>query len=212
MQPCGRRKVLPVAECVISLGLNFYLVKLCDLIRPAVCHLKVTSLALLGMLPVYYKTFSFVRGEPLLAFLSVLAAYITLMVFVKKRGGRANTIALGVCLGLLILTRQWGLFLLPACIVFVAILMLKRKQERSCLLKDVVLSLALAVVAGGWFYGYPYKEFGTATVFNRPPRPTFSFSNQPTEYYFGLGLDKLFTDPVRRSFPNRCPPIFYSET
>ncbi len=60
------------------------------------------------------------------------------------------------------------------------------------------------------------KRYGTITAFNRQPAQTFALSNQPAEFYFGLGAGesgagKLFTDPVRSAFPNQLLPVFYSE-
>ena len=196
---------------LFSMGLTFYLIKICDIIRPNNAHLKITSLAFLGMQPVYYKTFAFVRGEPLLAFLCVLVVYKTLTVFVEDACSLSNIVVLGFSLGLLILARQWGFFLFPAIIIFVGILVLKQKQKWLPFLKATMVSLFVASVVGGWFYIHLYREYGTIRAFNRPPRPAFSFSNQPLDFYFGLGLDKLFSDPVRNSFPNQFFPIFYSE-
>src|SRR5215813_6401468 len=47
----------------LSAGLTFYLIKTCRLITSR-SSLAVGSLIFLGILPVYYKTFAFVRGEP----------------------------------------------------------------------------------------------------------------------------------------------------
>jgi hypothetical protein len=41
---------------------------------------------------------------------------------------------------------------------------------------------------------------------------SFSFSNQPLQFYIGLSPDLLFSKPVRPNFPNQLLPIFYSET
>lgn len=207
----GVAKFSQLLNALFSAGLTFYLVKICDLIRPNHAHFAMTSLAFMGMLPVYYKTFAFVRGEPLLAFLAVFVVYQTLVVFVEDTGGLRNLVVLGVSLGLLILARQWGFFLFPAIGLFLAILLLKQKQKWLFYLKTMMMSFCIAFMVGGWFYIYLYKEYGTVKAFNRPPHPTFSFSNQPGEFYVGLGLDKLFTDPIRDAFPNQFFPRFYSE-
>lgn len=204
-------KFSQLLNVLFSIGLTFYLIKICDIIRPNNGNFKITSLAFVGMLPVYYKTFAFVRGEPLLAFLSVFVVYKTLTIFVKDNRSLRNIVVLGFSLGLLILARQWGFFLFPAIIILVAILMLKQKQKWLFFLKAIILSFFIAFIVSAWFYIHLYKEYGTIKAFNRSPSPTFSFSNQPLEFYFGLGLDKLFSDPIRKSFPNQFFPIFYSE-
>src|SRR5262249_4289081 len=40
----------------------------------------------------------------------------------------------------------------------------------------------------------------------------WSPSNQPADFYLGTGNGRLFTDPIRPSFPNQAIPIFYTET
>jgi len=204
-------KFSQLLNVLFSIGLTFYLIKLCGIIRPNNAHFKIASLAFIGMLPVYYKTFAFVRGEPLLAFLSVLVIYETLNIFVKNNRSMSNILLLGLSLGLLMLVRQWGFFLFPTIAIFVAMLTLKKKQKWMFSLKATILSFFIALMVGGWFYLHLYKEYGTIRAFNRPSRPTFSFSNQSLKFYFGLGLNKLFSDPVRKSFPNQFFPIFYSE-
>lgn len=70
----------------------------------------------------------------------------------------------------------------------------------------------MAFLAGGWFYLRLYLREGSINPFPVTRRPACSFSNQPREFHLDLGLGKLFTDPVRPSFPNRLIPILYSET
>ena len=48
-------KAAQLLNAVLSIGLTFYLLKICDLIRPQSSHLKGASLFLLAMLPVYYR-------------------------------------------------------------------------------------------------------------------------------------------------------------
>lgn len=64
---------------------------------------------------------------------------------------------------------------------------------------------------GGWFYINLLRQYGGVTAFNREPSAEFALSNQPKEFYFGLGSGKLFTDPIRNSFPNQLIPIYYTE-
>src|SRR5262245_20025890 len=65
-------KAAQLLNAALSIGLTFYLLKICDLIRPHSSHFKGASLFVLAMLPVYYKTFVFVRGEPFVVLFVVL--------------------------------------------------------------------------------------------------------------------------------------------
>jgi hypothetical protein len=104
-----------------------------------------------------------------------------------------------------------GCFLLPAIAIFAALLMLKRRQRRAPILKTVLLSFFIAFIVGGWFYINLYNRYGSVKTYIIYARPTFSFSNQPSKFYFDLSLDRLFKDPIRRAFPNQFLPLFYSE-
>ncbi|MEW6736130.1 MAG: hypothetical protein AB1489_32855, partial [Acidobacteriota bacterium] len=196
----------------VSLGLCFFLLKISEIIRPNRPSYKIASLLLLGLLPVYYKTFAFVRGEPTLVFFMLAATYQLLhILFVRREFRTIDTLALGGWLGLMILSRQWGFFFFPAVVIYIVILTLKEKPYSLSLLKMAVVSFIIAAVVGGWFYLVLQVKYGSLTAFNRTPIP-FSFTNQPKDFYFGLGLDEVFDNPVRPAFPNQFIPTFYSET
>ncbi len=204
-------KFSQLLNALYSMLLTFYLIKICQLARPGDALFAITSLALAGMLPVYYKTMAFVRGEPLLTLIAVFSVYKTLTIVVKNDRRASQMIGLGISLGLLILTRQMGFFVLGAVVLFIVILALRSEEKRGISFKASASIILMALVVGGWFYIYHFKQYGTVAVFNRSPSPAFAISNQPREFYIGLGLDKLFSDPIRRSFPNQFLPIFYSE-
>ncbi len=205
-------KIEQLLNVLFSVGLTFYLLKICDIIRPSKTLYKILSLSFLGMLPVYYKTFAFIRGEPLVAFLTVFAIYKTLIIFVNGDYRLRNILVLGVILGLMILSRQTGLFVFPAIFIFVVVLLFKERAKWRSFLKSIALILLIAFIIGGWFYIRLHTNYGTVATYNIKPKDKFSFSNQPSKFYLNLGTDKLFTDPVRPSFPNQFFPTFYSET
>jgi hypothetical protein len=200
-------KCAQFANVLLSLGLTFLLLKLCDHLAPDDPSLKLGALLVLGLFPVYFKSFAFIRGEPYVAFFYVLAAYEALEVFSKGR----NVAGLGVSLGLLILSRQWGFLILPPLLIFALVLVLRREVRPAFLVKALGSSLALAALLGGLFYARSLRNYGALTAFNRKESSRFALSNEPRSFYLGLGLDKLFTDPVRPSFANELIPIFYSE-
>ena len=203
-------KSAQVLNVVCSVGLTFYLLKICDFVRPQSSHLKVTSLFLLALLPVYYKTFAFVRGEPFVVFFAALVVYQALLLFAKENS-QGNVIVLGLILGLLMLSRQWGFLVFPALILWVGMLARKEQQKRKRFCRALMAVLSISFIVGAWFYLVLWKNYGSVTAFNRSPQPRVSFLNQPGEFYFGLGTDKLFSEPLRPSLPNQFIPVFYSE-
>jgi hypothetical protein len=207
-------KLGQLLNALLSIALTFYLLKICDFFAAANDHLKTTTLLSLGLLPVYYKSFAFVRGEPFVAFFVVFIVYQALLLFVRRRWNWPRVVVLGAALGLLVLSRQWGFLLFPGLILWVIFLTVKETQkngERLRLIKMLLVVLTISFLVGSWFYLNLPRHNGAATNFNRSPAPSFSLSNQPSEFYFGLGSDKLFSDPLRPAFPNRFLPIFYSE-
>src|SRR5574341_1081350 len=77
-------KLAQLINVLLAMGLTYYLLKICDLIGPENSHLKIASIGMLGILPVFYRSFSLIRGEPYLAFLAVYITHRTLLIFLKK--------------------------------------------------------------------------------------------------------------------------------
>jgi len=203
-------KVGQLMNLFFSIGLCLCIVKICEVVRPDSVRLQFWSLALLAIIPVYYKSFSMLRGEPLLAFLAVVIVYRTLRAY-RTVPGRRDIISLGVLLGLAILSRQWAFFIFPALMGFALLLPASNWKGRLLNLKPLLLSFAIAAAVGGWFYLSLDQRYGKMTAFNIPGADSWSLSSQNARFYFGLGLHSLFTDPIRPAFANEFVPTFYSE-
>jgi hypothetical protein len=197
-------------NALLSVGLIYSLIKICRLISPK-RMVALGAVVFLGILPVYYKSFAFVRGEPYVAFFAVIGIYYFLKIFVQNQCGWSNIIAAGLATGGCILSRQWGVLLVPAIFVFAAVQWFRRKRYRVSIFKAVAVSLTIAFLVSGWFYVGLKRKYGSFTVFNRAPKATFSFGNQPRSFYFGVAPGLLFSNPVRPNFANQLLPIFYSE-
>ena len=63
-----------------SVLLFVYLIRLCDLVYPGERWLKLATVSLLGILPVYYRSFAYLRGEPLVAFFSIYSLFQLVLV------------------------------------------------------------------------------------------------------------------------------------
>lgn len=216
---------------LLSVGVTLTLVALARRLRPQQPMVAVVALALLGMLPVYYKTFAFIRGEPYVLFFGLLLVYTLLKPPATSQTGRAwHAVRLGVLLGLAMLSRQWAFFFFPV-VAFHSLLAWGEQRQKAPArhryrlgivawgqpwLPDGVLAAAsltavTTLLIGGWFYLHLYRSYGAITAFNRNPASQFTLANQPTDFYTGLGDGYLFTDPVRPHFANQLLPKFYSE-
>jgi hypothetical protein len=195
----------------LSIGLTWYLIKACKLIEPRP-SLALGAMVFLGILPVYYKTFAFVRGEPYVAFFSVVILYYLVRMIVRREFSSANVTGLSLGMGLCALSRQWGILLFPAVYLVFFGCWIRLRAQRARIARAAFASLMITAVIGGWFYLYLRLSQGSFTAFAREPTEGFSFGNQPPEFYLGISRGSLFNNPVRPHFPNQFIPIFYSET
>jgi hypothetical protein len=205
-------KIAQLFNVLLSIGVTVTLINICKIVHRNSSSLQIASLAFLGILPVYYKSMAFVRGEPYSIFLAVLSAKILLEIVTQEQRSFAKALTLGICIGLLLLTRQWVFFLLPAMIITVVIDALKHSERITDYLKMFIVILVVGLIISCWFYIHLFISAGSPVAFNRAAADQFSFSNQPRSFYLGRGSGNLFTDPVRESFPRQFIPIFYSET
>ena len=203
---CGQ-----LLNALLSIGLTIYLIKICELIRPGNVFFKVASVCFLGLLTVYYKTFAWVRGEPYVVFWALVVVHYTLLVFVQQAGRLRFIVGLGLAIGLLVLSRQWGLLLVPALICFVGILALKSRGKMIANGRVLAISLFISLAAASWFFLALRKYSGSLLGLSTEGPGSFAFSNQPSSFYFGLSLNRLFKDPVRPGMTNQLIPIFYSD-
>jgi 4-amino-4-deoxy-L-arabinose transferase-like glycosyltransferase len=173
--------------------------------------LRLAALALLGSLPVYYRTFAFVRGEPYLAFFATVTVYLVARIYRQPTWNMSQAAALGLCLGLVLLSRQSGISLVLAVALFLVWLWVRSPDRRARILSWLGLALSVALVVAGWFYFHLWWQAGTVLAFNKEQAPSFSLGNQPLGFYFGIGGGELFTHPFRPSFNGQFVPIFYSD-
>ncbi len=175
---------------------------------------KNLTLILLLLIPVNYKTFVMIRGEPYVSFFFFVILYLLFSIISKEKDiKRADYIFLTLLMGGLGLSRQWGLLLLPG--IFLTIFLVKKYKDKEFSKKYTRLVFSSSVFSFPlyfWFYIHLFINYGSITAFNREPLP-FNFSNQSTSFYFDLALVDIFTRPIRGfSLENKLFPILYSET
>ncbi|MCA9962551.1 MAG: hypothetical protein KC443_26135, partial [Anaerolineales bacterium] len=221
-------KFAQLSQWLLSIGVTLLLLRFCERLRPKNVNFKLAALAFLGVLPVYYKTFAFMRGEPWVLFFGLLAAYEFLAFLQEYRQqprlyGRA--LRIGLWLGLAIMSRQWAIFLVTAVAVVIlreiwVYARAKAEQGNAPSLLErvhlpfwgaVALMALVTMLVGGWFFVHLYLTTGRFTAFNETAQAQFSLANQPASFYTDLALDKLFSDPVRPALPNKFWPQFYAE-
>lgn len=211
-------KIAQAQNVAWSIALTLALVGLCRLWRPGDRRFAFWSLALLGTLPVYYKTFAFVRGEPLTAFLTVAAASATLALCGSSTASRGRWLGLGVLVGLLMLSRQWAAFVVVALLVFLAWCVYADPSRRRAYLLGGATAAMVGLAVCGWFYLLLHQRYGSAMAFNQAPGLLLSLAARPAEFYTRTGWPAIVTAPFREAFSpgdEARPwlwPVLYSET
>lgn len=204
-----------IINIFLSIGTTFLVLKIAHLWQPDNAKFKIITLVMLGSLPVYYKTFSQFWGQPYVAFFSVLSTWLLYRLLRdRKTNIWKSGILLGCSLGLLILSRQWGFFVLAVIAGFAGLNLLVegRKPFAVQVLKKVIVSMGVAFLVGGWFYLYLLGTEGSTLAFNRNSTG-FAFSNKEPSFYRNTGLKdfELFRSPVYGTFNDMFIPIFYSD-
>jgi hypothetical protein len=199
-------KFAQTLNVVLSMGVLVFLLGACQLIRPESQVLKLGTLGFLCILPVYYRSFSFVRGEPYVAFFTAMS----ILFFIRGDSSTKTVVLLGLSVGGATLSRQWAFLLLPGLAVF-AIFWLVHKKRLVRSVPRLLVAAVLAFACSGWFYLHLNADEGRVTAFNKKPKASFDLGNQPRHFYTGSGDGQLFRHPVRR-FANQFFPQFYADT
>lgn len=184
-------KLAQMQNVLFSLGLSLALVQLCRHLRPGDRALPVWTLVLLGSVPMYYKMFAFVRGEPLTAFLSVLL--VERIVAYARHGGRLrDAVVIGASAGMVMLSKQWGAFVVVPAVMW----MMWRRVSFS----HMAAAAVTAVVIAGPFYASLWARFGSMAAFNVAAAPTFRVDNRTVHFFTDVSWPAIVVHPVREAF------------
>ena len=204
-------KLGQLLNVLLSFGLCWYLLRICEVARPGDRTFKLASLGFLGMLPVFYRTFAFPRGEPWVAFFAVAATFLLLRLVVLDDARTRVALQLGLILGLLSLSRQWGVLLYPAIAVSAIVWLYRDPERRRALGRKLFLSAVVCLAVGGWFYLHLHTEFGSIAAFNKKTKP-FRLSNHGVSFYTSPCYPEVFTWPLRDACHGHLWPILYTDT
>jgi hypothetical protein len=168
---------------------------------PARPWLQLSALAFFCFLPVVLRVGAMFHPEPLSLLLSAVALLLATRMLARDDYRWQLAVATGVVLGLGQLVRAFSLWTFAAVVIAFA----AARAWRPLLLVVV----ATAVIAAPWYIRQTVK-YGDP-VFDRPTRHEPIWDRRPVRFYFGLGLPKVFSAPVRPHFVNEAIPTTYSE-
>ena len=80
--------------------------------------LNLNVLIMISLLTVNYKTISMLRGEPYIIFFLSIVLYLFLKISrTNFELNKVNLLSMGVCLGMMGISRQWALLIFPAFLI-----------------------------------------------------------------------------------------------
>jgi hypothetical protein len=205
-------KLAQLINVLLALGSALAVLRICNRVLAGSHQCQNLTLISLLSLPVFYKSHAFIRAEPYLVFFILL--YVEQLINLWKARVKPAHFSLysGGLFGAALLSRQWGILVLPAVFLFAFLLLRVQSERRTRLFVAFTVSGFIAFLISGWFYISLWVRFGSLTTFNREPTEHFSLKNKAVSFYIGGGNDRLFSDPIRDSFDNQLLPIFYTET
>lgn len=206
-------KLAQYAQVGFSCVLTFFLILLCRQMQRGERDdvLPLLALLCLGMIPTYYRTFAMVRGEPLLATLGVVMAWLAVTIFARddRRRGVAWAVVLGLVIGAAILARQWGFFLVPAVVLLAFWRAVRDRAAMAWVVRTLAIAAVVSILTGGWYYLHLQRTYGSITAFNREP---VAASSRPATFYVGFNLPAMIENPIaNQETPRRLPQILYAD-
>ena len=191
------------------LSLFFYM-KTLKIILNKKTLVNFSFLILISTMAVNYRTILMLRGEPYIIFFLSLLLYLFTKIYNTEFEIKVSNILLfSLVVGMLGISRQWGLLLLPS---FVIILYYFEPNLRKQYFKFMFIVFIVSMVIIMPFYINLFFNNGSVISFNKEPEP-FNFNNQPSTFYNPINDDisKIFTKPIRGNLDNQLFPILYSD-
>jgi len=162
---------------------------------------QLGALAYFCFLPVVLRVGAMFHPEPLSMLLTAVALLLAARILRRRDYRWQLAAATGVALGLGQLVRAFSLWTFAAVVIALAVARAWRPLA--------VVVVAAAVVASPWYIRQAIK-YGNP-VFDRPTQNKPVWDRRPARFYVGLGLPKVFTDPIRPHFVNEAIPTTYSD-
>lgn len=158
-----------------------------------------------------YKTFSMIRAEPYLVFLTGYLLYEVFKAMSESNIGLKFSIKIGTISGLLLLTKQSSIAIFIGLIPAIFYLYYKLNISLKKLFFLVLLSLFIAFSIGGWFYWGQFTNYGSIDSFPRE-KEEFSFDNHHKNFYTGFDFNEVINHPFKFHSESRILQILYSDT
>ena len=203
-------KATQVFQTILYLTSIFIFMKIANILQNKKNFFNLNVFLTISLLTVNYRTINMIRGEPyILFFMSLLILYLIKVYKSDFQLSLKNLLIFSSCVGLLGLSRQWGLLLLPSLALI--IFFVQDKKRKNYFIFMLIVFLIFIIIVSP-FYFHLFQNYGSVTSFNMEPSK-FDFRNQPLSFYIPISgsLSALFDEPIRGNFDNQLLPILYSD-
>ena len=200
-----------IFNSILFITLLFIYQKIINLLFKRNKYLNLSTVVVMILFTVNYRTILMLRGEMYILFLNSLMLYQFLKIYRENfEFTNKDIFKFGFIIGGLALSRQWAFLLFPA--YFLLVIFIDNKEIRFRYIKFITQSFVIGFFLSSWFYFSLYFQYGTFTAFNMDSTK-FSFNNQPSHFYnpFNKEVLIMFTKPIRGYYVNQFLPILYSD-
>jgi Dolichyl-phosphate-mannose-protein mannosyltransferase len=174
---------------------------------------RLAQLAALGFAvttPVLVRGATMYHPDPLAALLVAAATFVTVRALARNEFGVAVGATAGLLVGLATLTRAWALAALSGLALALMLRTIASRGERE-LVRTTAAMLGVALALALPWLAYKTVRYGEPLAFSRPDPTQWTLEGRPLEFYTGLGLSKLFTEPYSPNFRNQLLPVTYAD-
>jgi hypothetical protein len=190
-------------NALVQLGTALLLLALARELWPGRHRLHLASVGYLAFLPVTTRLAAMFHPEPLDLLLVTAGLYLCARMLRRGRFAAREAVALGVVLGLALLTRQFALYGVAAA----GLALLLGRHYRVL----AVTVLATVVVAGPWYLRQAIEYSSPVGFAETPTVQKPIYERRPASFYVDPGLPDAFTTPWRPHYVNRAIPTTYTE-
>ncbi len=210
MQTCNFvvHKAGQIQNLAVSLVLTFFFLRVVRWFDRYDGRLRLLALLMLASVPAYYKTLSYMRGEPFITAIMVVLLDRLLVMLSPDRPTRwTDALQLGIPMGLMMLSRQWAAPLLIAVAIWALVVIVRQWHSGKPLLWVGIGAFAVAFVISSWFFFNLMFQQGSVIAASRDRLSGEEVGN----LQFDLPTETLFTTPYRYQYGLQVLPIFYTE-
>lgn len=205
------RSAVQFPQALLVVATLLLVIGLARLIWPERRALHVIAGAFYLLMPLTLKTASFFHPGTLGLFVSTVALYLVTRMIVRRRATALETV------GLTIATFAGPAILVANAWTYGAVVLSLLGAGITYAVPWRRLALPLAAILGATLVlAVPYYVRQTqqeGSPFLSGDTPWFEYAGKkPRDFYLGLGLPEVFTEPVRSNYVKQMLPMAYTET